>query len=164
MPAQLLLVLGGSAGWSNCHLQHTSANLRFYLVVFLSKTSKQSKSCFVTTSLRPHPRSEGPRVRPGYIFLTTRNASFMLSPVLPFFDSHALDDLNGWPIKLSTLPSKTVCNLLGINSATNIGVLQTFMFKLCGKEKAASFAAATANEISRMKEQRLTFCASSLRN
>ena len=79
---------------SNTHVQTS-----FLSVVFRSKTSRQSKSCFVTTSLRPHPRSDGPRVRPGYIYIiTTHDASFVLSPVFLFFDSHALNNLKGWPV------------------------------------------------------------------
>ena len=51
---------------SNCHLQHTRQTSASISLCFRYKTSRQSESCFVTTSLRPHPWSDGPRVRPGY--------------------------------------------------------------------------------------------------
>ena len=42
------------------------ANLRFYLVVGSDlEIQDTSEICFVSTSLRSHPRSVGPRVRPG---------------------------------------------------------------------------------------------------
>ena len=51
-------------------ISNTRANLVF-ICMFSFQDSRQSKSCFVTTSLRPHPWSDGPRVRPGYIYIIT---------------------------------------------------------------------------------------------
>ena len=52
---------------NNLEREISLVNLSFPTHTFKSPLLSCCGSCFVTTSLRPHPRSVGPRVRPGTI-------------------------------------------------------------------------------------------------